>query len=426
MQKVFIAVCGLLLLSGCSGDKKPEPKLAEIPTTSEKLALDTPEAELYREGKRLYELGLFSVARDQFEAIKNGYPTGAFTEFAEIKSADCLFQTQDYSGAAGMYEEFAKNRPLSSSTPYILVMAARSHQLASNGVGRDSAPVEKAVEIYDRILHDYPDSPYRASILTWKQEAQQEMAATEKTILEFYEGRDKEKALAERKRVFEVRWAPLLIEPNKPPVQLASLTSLTSANAAESSPIDYNQQNISGGGTTGGPIVFQAARYNGQDVHQVEKHAQAMFASLRETALTPDAPAPISAKAAAAINIGPVAANISPQVASSQVSGPLVQQIECKNLGTKTLFVHFTAGVDTQTFLKAHSGSETIDKIYALSLPARSFSALEASCFSNKDVTLAQDGTLKIHSDKPLKATFFSLNFPPRLAIQLESASPQA
>lgn len=411
-----MAVIGAILLSGCSEKAKPEPKLAEIPTTTEKLALDTPEAELYREGKRLYELGLFSVARDQFEAIKNGYPTGAFTEFAEIKSADCLFQMQDYPGAAGLYEDFAKNRPLSSSTPYILVMAARSHHLSSNGVGRDPAPVEKAVEIYDQILRDYPSSPYRSSIETWKSEAQQEVAATERTIVDFYAGRKKEKALAERQRLYEIRWASLVdsanTTTNTAQIQPARLSN-SNTDFTASNPIDFNQQNISGGTTPGGPVIFQAARYTGQDVHKTEEHARAMLASFRETALTPQMSAPVAAPAVASIGTG----------AAPIPSGPLVQQIECKDLGSKTLFVHFTSGVDTQSFLKAHVTPEVIDNKYSLTLPVRSFSALEASCFSEKDVTLAENGTLKIHTDKALRATFFSLNFPPRIAIQLEAAN---
>ncbi len=146
-------------LVGCSSSEPEviEQKPKEIPTS-----LSTPselsEEELIFRAKRYYEVGLYTESRENFEAIRATFPLGAYGEFAEIKSADALFDTGAFGEAARAYEEIARNRPVSEALPYVLFRAGRSHQLSQRGIGRDMTALDRAQEKYDELLTRYPNS----------------------------------------------------------------------------------------------------------------------------------------------------------------------------------------------------------------------------------------------------------------------------
>lgn len=129
IQKILFTLILFCLIS-CSSSKTGEPgspnELIEKKKSDSGFSVDTPEGELLSEGKRLYESGLYSVAKDAFESLKEGYPNSSSAEFAAIKIADCLFETSEYTQARQRYEEFVREKPSSSEAPYALFRAGRA------------------------------------------------------------------------------------------------------------------------------------------------------------------------------------------------------------------------------------------------------------------------------------------------------------
>lgn len=201
LNLVLLPVLALISV-GCSSNEEPKApfEISEFSSAEGTSALDTPEGELFEQARSLYESGLYSIAKEQFATLRTGYPLSPFAEFAELKIADCDFEGGYYEVAAQAYEEFLKNHPASSSAPYVAYRTARSYQLASKGVGRDSGPLEKALALYDAYLVKHSESVYAESARKFRNEVISDLAAYEKRIADFYKKAGHEAASAEREK----------------------------------------------------------------------------------------------------------------------------------------------------------------------------------------------------------------------------------
>lgn len=202
----------LLGASACSSSKPDEPK--ELSSSSEKealeISLDTPETALLANGKKYFNSGLYSLARQNFEALRTGYPLSQYVEFAEIKIADSLFEGGEYELASKAYEDFIRARPASEAYPYMLFRAARCHQLSHKGIGRDTAPLEKALELFNRSLSEHPDSAYAESARKYRSEVVADLAEHEKRIVRFYEKQNRTAAVTAREQMYKEKWVPVI------------------------------------------------------------------------------------------------------------------------------------------------------------------------------------------------------------------------
>ena len=207
---IILVACGStagILGCGNSVEETLKPLGGATEIVEEKVAsIDTPEAELFENGKRYYQVALYSQAKETFEAIRDGYPLGPYAEFAEIKIADCEFQTAQYGSAALLYEEFLKNHPASVSSPYVLMRAAQSYQLSHRGIGRDSTSLHKALELYDQLLTRYPDSMHAGLAKEQRAQTQEYLAAYEKMVIDFYRNKGSTPATESRNKAFEQKF----------------------------------------------------------------------------------------------------------------------------------------------------------------------------------------------------------------------------
>lgn len=205
----LLLVSTMLLVSGCFSTEKAEPELAEIkpPNTA---TIEGAEAELFRAGKRLYANGLYSVARESFEALRANYPSSPLGEFAELKIADSYFDTGEYLSAQPLYEQFLKSYPLSGSAPYAMLQAGRSAHLAYRGPGRDPSGLHKSLAWYERILNEHPHSVYAPKALELRKDALSSLAEHESYVERFYRRREVLAAAERRAQARRERWEPLV------------------------------------------------------------------------------------------------------------------------------------------------------------------------------------------------------------------------
>lgn len=206
--RLLILISAALMLAGCSSKTdSQEPKELVNPKQA---SVDAPQGELLDTAKRFYLRRLHSVSRESFESLKNTYPLGPYAEFAEIKTADAHFETREYETAALLYENFVKDHPASRALPYALLMAGRSQQLAYGGLGRDTQPLEKSLQFYERLAIGYPQSPYAKSALQLKEGVIQQLMAHQRFVVDFYRRRNAEKAVTAREEQFRQQWPPVL------------------------------------------------------------------------------------------------------------------------------------------------------------------------------------------------------------------------
>jgi outer membrane protein assembly factor BamD len=204
----------LPFLSGCSSTPA-DPKAKELPS-SEKVNIDASQANLFDAAQGLFQRELYSVAKESYESLRNGYPLGPYSEYSEVKYADAHFATGDYAAAGVLYENFVKDHPASAAVPYALFMAARSYHLSNKGVGRDPAPLDKARAGYEQLLIRYPNSVYAESAAQHKREVLEQLALYQLMVLEFYKNQDKEEAFRNRSKEFSESWEAYLSPPAAP------------------------------------------------------------------------------------------------------------------------------------------------------------------------------------------------------------------
>ncbi|MCO6431868.1 MAG: outer membrane protein assembly factor BamD [Deltaproteobacteria bacterium] len=194
---------------GCSSTSPDEPKANEIPT-SDVVAADLPQEQLFMNAKRAYASGIHTVAMDSFQKLKDSFSPGPYSEFAEIKLADSQFEGREFDTAAGMYEAFLKDHPASSALPYVMLRAGRSLELSNRGIGRNVLPLEKARDMYQRLIEQFPDSVYAASARDLLAGVTEKLAAYEIMVGEFYKNRDNSNAFLARTEVYTNKWQPLV------------------------------------------------------------------------------------------------------------------------------------------------------------------------------------------------------------------------
>ncbi len=184
-----LIVIAFSIFLGC-GSSSPEitgPR--EVVKASLPVA-DESERELLNQAQQHYERGLYSVARERFQTLRNSYPDGVFAEYALLKVADSQFFAGAFSEAVPAYEEYITTYPGALAVPYALYQQARSSMVSIKGAGRDTAPIEKAVELLDRLRASYPNSPFARQAIEFKNEALEILAMQDQMIGSFYEKQD--------------------------------------------------------------------------------------------------------------------------------------------------------------------------------------------------------------------------------------------
>lgn len=280
MKKASFLLFIPFLVIACSSSTPPEPEAKELLRKNVAISEDATEAELLRNAKRYFAAEMFTISREQFERLKESFPSGSYLEFAEIKIADCDFQMRDYINSASQFEKFADNHPSSLSAPYALLMAGRSYQLSSKGVGRDVAPIEQATLLYSKVLERYAGTTYATKAKSFMIEAASTLAEQERYIADFYNKREK-----------------------------------STASEAREASVDKTYQEISSKAKT---------KYEAGDFRQFPETPAAQLKTVYQPAL----------KGSAAVE-DDLSLDQDPTV-------PFVQRVECKHLNTPTIFLYLS------------------------------------------------------------------------------------
>lgn len=183
-----------------------------VTTPASKVAEGRTELDLFESGKAYYADGLYSLARDAFDALVLNFPNSPYREFAEIKVADSDFDQRKYAEAAVGYEQFLKDHPGSPSSGYALLQQARSHRLAYGGPGRDPAPLVRAREASERLLAQFPGSQYEPAARELRLDVLEQLTEHERIVRDFYVKQNRQQAAAVRDEIVQNRWEPLLAE----------------------------------------------------------------------------------------------------------------------------------------------------------------------------------------------------------------------
>jgi outer membrane protein assembly factor BamD len=148
---LVLMVAGLFLLSGCASVKswfgfdQEEEKFAQ---------------ELAYDGMDEYNNGWYKKSIETFEKLKDWYPFSKYAILAELKIADAHYQLEQYEDAIYAYESFENLHPRNEAIPYVVYQIGMCHYEQLSTSDRDQMPAREAIETFQRLIQQHPDSPY--------------------------------------------------------------------------------------------------------------------------------------------------------------------------------------------------------------------------------------------------------------------------
>jgi len=146
MKRLLVVGLGVLLIfSGCAWFETKEEKTAQ---------------ELIQDGVDYFEAGSYNKAIESFEKLRDWYPFSRYAILAELKIADAHFNLKEYADAIFAYEEFEQLHPRNEAIPYVIYRIARSYFNQIDTIDRDQSNAAKALEVYGRLVAQYPNDAY--------------------------------------------------------------------------------------------------------------------------------------------------------------------------------------------------------------------------------------------------------------------------
>jgi outer membrane protein assembly factor BamD len=188
MKKILsLCIIGLFLLSGCSWFQTKDEKSVE---------------ELVEEGMNAFESGKYRKSIESFEKLKDWYPFSKYAILAELKIADSFYNLNEYGEAVFAYEEFENLHPRNEAVPYVIFQTGNCYFEQMDTVDRDQAVVQKALDIYKRLIRQYPDDVYAVKAQKNVRECEKSLAGHELYVgIFYYKSRHYKPALSRFKAV---------------------------------------------------------------------------------------------------------------------------------------------------------------------------------------------------------------------------------
>jgi outer membrane protein assembly factor BamD len=183
-QLICVSVmAGLLILSGCAWfDKGKQEKTAD---------------ELINDGMHDFEQGNYKKASESFQKLKEWYPFSKYSSLAELKMADSFFRMEEYDNAALAYEEFENLHPRNEAVPYVIYQTGLCHFKKMDTVDRDQSNVKKAIDVFNRLVKQFPEDLYSRKADEHIRECQKSLAGHEFYVgVQYYKGRHYKSALS--------------------------------------------------------------------------------------------------------------------------------------------------------------------------------------------------------------------------------------
>ncbi len=172
---LIILTAGILFLSGCalfgSGDSDQMTK-----------SVDT----LLAEGTAAFRDGKYKKAVRAFSDLKDWYPFSKYAILAELKLADAHYELEEYDEALFAYETFEQMHPKNEAIPYVIYMSGLCWFDRIKSVDRDSTPARKSLDLFTRLMEQYPESDYASKAEEKIEACRDNLAGHELYVADYY------------------------------------------------------------------------------------------------------------------------------------------------------------------------------------------------------------------------------------------------
>lgn len=151
------------------------------------------------EADRLTRKEFYEEARKQYFRIKTEFPQSPLQVEADRKIADTYYNEESYTAAATAYEDFIKTYPGRLEIPDVLYKLGLSYAKQMPRTSqRDTRATSKAVDVFTRLMVDYPNNKYMTEAQEWIEKARHQLAEKIFEIGRFYERKGQYDSAARR------------------------------------------------------------------------------------------------------------------------------------------------------------------------------------------------------------------------------------
>ncbi len=143
-------------------------------------------SELIYDGMENYKEGDYDDALENFQKLQDMYPFNKYAILAELKEADSYYHLEKYEDAVMVYEEFETLHPKNEAIPYVIYQQGLCYFEQIRTPDREQTSGYKAIEIFDRVKADYPNTEYAKKADKMIMESLKSIAAHELYVGKFY------------------------------------------------------------------------------------------------------------------------------------------------------------------------------------------------------------------------------------------------
>lgn len=178
-------VFALFILNGCSGTDLKQFYFGDLFGKGSK-TIDKTADQLAVEGTQKLQQKDYGGATEDFKKLKEHYPYSKFAILAELKLGDAYFHDKKYNEASMAYEEFVRLHPRNEVVPYVLYQIGMSHFLTFTTVDRDPEETSVAVQAFDKVIKNFPNSEYARKAEKQLFECKKRIVSHEYAVARFY------------------------------------------------------------------------------------------------------------------------------------------------------------------------------------------------------------------------------------------------
>lgn len=162
-----------------------------------KQPVPTPEA-IYKEAVEALKNKDYQTSIESYKKIKELFPEHPLSQLAQLEIAEGYFNSEQYEEAIMAYDEFVKLYPGNINVPYARFKEALSYFNQISQADRDQNITKKAVDKFQKVIKDFPDTPYAVKAYNYLKFSRKRLAEHEMFVANFYLKSGKYKAAEKR------------------------------------------------------------------------------------------------------------------------------------------------------------------------------------------------------------------------------------
>jgi outer membrane protein assembly factor BamD len=196
----YLVLALTVLSAGCSSlpSLSSLPPLPPLPWSAPAIPPNASAEMLYKDGEAMFNSKRYALAIERFQKLRSEHPFAPEIVSAEMKLGEAYYFNKQYTEAVETLKEFQAMHPTNENVPYALYISGMAHFDQFSSVDRDQKMTEIAKGYFERVINNYPQSPYAAKAREKLAQCLDYLAEHQFYIASFYMGEKKYPAAQDR------------------------------------------------------------------------------------------------------------------------------------------------------------------------------------------------------------------------------------